>query len=163
MNNTVQKRFIRCFVILGLSAALTSGFTACLAKAPAPRLIAITVAPSTPANLAVGAMTQFTATGTYADGSTADITNKVTWNSDSSMISIDSWGIATGVTAGTADVTAVLAGISTPPVALTITPIINPTTGVYGNYYLGLVRTMPTVKRSAATQVRRHRRFYRAD
>ena len=55
------------------------------------------------------------------------------------MISIDSWGIATGVTAGTADVTAVLAGISSPPVALTITPVINPATGVYGNYYLGLV------------------------
>jgi hypothetical protein len=139
MKNTVLLKFIRCFVIFGLIAALSLGLTACLAKTPAPKLISITVAPSSPANLTVGAMTQFTATGTYANGSTADITDKVTWNSDSGMISIDSWGIATGITAGAAAVTAVLDGISSLSVALTITPIINPATGIYGNYYLGLV------------------------
>jgi len=139
MKNTVQIRFIRVLIIFGLIAAPALGLTACLAKTPSPKLISITVAPSSPANLAVGAMTQFTATGTYADGSTADITDKVTWTSDSSMLSIDSWGIATGVTAGTANVTAVLDGISSQPVALAITPVINPATGVYGNYYLGLV------------------------
>jgi Tol biopolymer transport system component len=57
---------------------------------------------------------QFTATGTYSDGSTSDITGTVTWtSSDTAVVTITSiGGIATGVSAGTATITASLEGKS---------------------------------------------------
>jgi hypothetical protein len=84
-------------------------------------------------------MMQFTATGTYADGLTADITNNAVWACDNNTVSIDSFGIATGIAAGEAGITAALSGVISPAVDLTITPVISTATGVYGNYYLGLV------------------------
>ena len=115
------------------------GITACLSKTPAPTLLSIAVAPASPSKMAVGSKMQFTATGTYSDSSSVDITNNVVWSSDSNTISLDSWGIATSEAAGNANITAALSGVISPAVGLTITPVINPTTGIYGNYYLGLV------------------------
>jgi Bacterial Ig-like domain (group 2) len=132
-------RFISCCISTGLIAALLFGMTACLPKTPAPTLLSIAVSPASPPNLAVGSMLQFTATGTYSDNSSADITNKVTWTCDHNTISIGPFGIATGVAAGNANITAALSGVISPAVGLTTTPVINPTTGIYGNYYLGLV------------------------
>jgi len=53
---------------------------------PAPTLTSIAVTPSAP-TLAVGATQQFTATGTYSDGSTQDLTPQVTWASSSPAVS----------------------------------------------------------------------------
>jgi hypothetical protein len=78
----------------------------------APPLVSIAV---TPANgtLKVGQVQQYTATGTYADTTTADITSQVTWSSDaSSVASVDASGKATGVSPGTAHITATQGGIS---------------------------------------------------
>jgi hypothetical protein len=44
-------------------------------------LSSITAMPASPANLTVGFTQQFVATGTYSDGSTADVSSKVTWAS----------------------------------------------------------------------------------
>ena len=139
MNNSGQLRFLNKFVITVLAAVMVFGLTACLSAAPDPKLISIAVSPASPSTLAVGAMEQFTAAGTYADGTTADITNKAAWVCDNNDISIDAWGIATGAAAGNADVTATLSGVTSPAVSITVTPVIDPNTGIYGNYYLGLV------------------------
>jgi hypothetical protein len=139
MRNSRQLRFFNNYIIAGLVAILVFGLTACLSTTPAPKLIAIAVAPSSPSSLAVGSMMQFTATGTYADGSTADITNNAAWACDNNTVSIDPFGIATGIAAGDAGITAALSGVISPAVSLAVTPVINPATGAYGNYYLGLV------------------------
>ena len=139
MSNSGQLRFHHKFIITGLVAVLVFGLTACLSTTPAPKLVSIAVAPASPASLAVGSMMQFTATGTYADGTTADITNNAAWVCDNNTVSIDAFGIAAGIAAGDAGITASLSGIISPAVSLTVTPVINAKTGAYGNYYLGLV------------------------
>jgi uncharacterized protein YjdB len=75
-------------------------------------MIAIVVTPAT-AGMAVGASQQFTATGTYGDGSTADVTPSVTWTSSSpSIATITTAGMATAVAPGSSTMTATLSGIS---------------------------------------------------
>jgi uncharacterized protein YjdB len=54
---------------------------------------------------------QFTVTGTYSDGSTKDLTSTVTWSSSDTLVAVisnavGSEGLATGLTLGTATVTA---------------------------------------------------------
>ena len=84
-------------------------------------LSSINVTPSSPGELGIGGALEFTATSTYADGSTADITSQVTWaSSDTTIATIDSRGVATGVAAGSTDITASLGGISSPAVTLTV-------------------------------------------
>src|SRR5271165_3664047 len=69
----------------------------------------------TPANAAIraGTQQQFTATGTYGDGSQQDLTSLVTWNSSaSSVAAINSGGLATGVATGNTNIQATLGPIS---------------------------------------------------
>ena len=76
------------------------------------QLVSISVTPANP-SLPVGNAQQFTASGTYSDGTTRDITNQVTWTSlPTSAATINSSGLATGVAAGTATITAALSGNS---------------------------------------------------
>jgi hypothetical protein len=61
-------------------------------------LVSLTIAPAS-ATITGGQTQAFTATGTYQDGSTADLTNFVAWNSSNSAIAaITSAGIATAQT-----------------------------------------------------------------
>jgi 6-phosphogluconolactonase (cycloisomerase 2 family) len=84
-------------------------------------LKSIAVTPAAPANLKVGATQQFTATGTYSDSSTADITSTVTWNSGTpATATISTAGLATGVAAGTTSITASLGTVTSPGVTLTV-------------------------------------------
>ena len=84
------------------------------------------IAISTPnTNIAAGATAQFTATGTFNNGSgtpvTQDITNQVTWNSSNqAAATIDSTGLATGVAAGQTSITASLLGVNSNSVTLTV-------------------------------------------
>ena len=58
----------------------------------------IAVTPSSPNNLPIGSNQQFTATGTYSDGSNADLTSQVTWVSDTpATVTVSSGGLATGI------------------------------------------------------------------
>ena len=109
-------------------------------------ITSIAVAPISQATLKVGATKQFTATATYSDGSTAIITSAAIWTSSNTNVvtirsSTFSSGLATAVGAGITNITASLSGITSLSVNLTVTPSVDPTTGVYGNYYLGLVDT----------------------
>ena len=89
-----------------------------------PTLNSIAVTPNPSTNLAVGSTEQFTATGTYSDGSTKIITSKVTWtSSDTTKAMItSSGGLATGVAVGPTNITASLNGTTSPVVTLTIIP-----------------------------------------
>lgn len=78
----------------------------------APDLTTITVTPSSP-SISVGGTQQFTATGTYDDDSTSDITSLVTWVSSSTGVAtITSGGLATGVAPGSTTISATLGGVS---------------------------------------------------
>jgi len=68
-----------------------------------------------PSNVTVtkGDVVSLGATGTYADGTTADLTDKVTWSSaDSAVATVSTRGLVTGVRAGTATITASLSGVT---------------------------------------------------
>ncbi len=63
--------------------------------------------------ISVGGTQQFTATGTYSDGSSRDLTGSVTWSSDyTNVATISTGGLATGVAAGSTVITATLSGQS---------------------------------------------------
>jgi len=84
-------------------------------------LSSIIVTPNPPNNLAVGSTEQFTAIGYNWDGSKANITSQVTWSSDNTgTATINSIGLATGVAAGTSNITATLSGITSSPLSLTV-------------------------------------------
>ena len=121
-----QKRFITWCLTLGLIVALTLGGTACSAKVttittPAKTLFQITITPASTASLVVGSSEQFTAKGTYSDGSTVDITSQVIWScSNDTFATINPNGLTTADASGTANITASLTGIVSPPVSLTV-------------------------------------------
>lgn len=82
--------------------------------------ITITAAAST---LAAGKTDQFTATAAYPDGTTSDVTSAATWSSDNTAVAtINSAGLAQGAASGTANITATVNGITSSPLALTVTP-----------------------------------------
>jgi uncharacterized protein YjdB len=106
--------------------------TATLVIGP-PALESIAVSPST-LNLPAGEDQQFTATGTYSDGSTADITSTVTWLvSDETILDMSSTtaGLAVAIGQGAASVIAVsgqvvgIANVAVGPailVSISVTP-----------------------------------------
>jgi hypothetical protein len=61
---------------------VTSAVSSVTARAPAVPEVPASIAIAGPAEIAPGSVTQFTATGRYADGSTRDITSTATWGSD---------------------------------------------------------------------------------
>ncbi|MBU5614015.1 DUF3443 family protein [Geomonas azotofigens] len=98
-----------------------------------PALTSITVTP-TNSTLSVGTTWRFTATGTYSDNSTRDITNLVSWSSSSEAVATISnasgtKGLITAVSVGTATVRATL-GAVTGTTGLTTTPASSPTANV---------------------------------
>ena len=83
-------------------------------------LSSIAVSPGNP-KLAEGVTGQFTATGTFADSSTADITQFVHWASATpSVATISGIGLATALVPGTSAITASLAGHTSPADTLTV-------------------------------------------
>lgn len=72
----------------------------------AAQLTSITITPEQP-GIAKGTTLQFAAEGTFSDDTTLDITDIVEWGSEDSGIGmINTAGLATGVAAGTTDITA---------------------------------------------------------
>lgn len=104
--------------VKGLASGLTAGDTAISAaflgissssapvltvKSSAITLSSIAITPSG-ATVAAGTSKQLTATGTYSDGTTQDITASVTWtSSDTGVASITAAGLAKGLVAGKPD------------------------------------------------------------
>ncbi len=121
----------------GLATALTLGTTLITAelngvvspsvtlKVSAATLVSISVTPPS-ASMANGAHQQFTATGTYTDGSTQNLTAVVTWNSSSAAIAsisntAGSTGLAAARSVGSTSITAELNAVTSPAVSLTVT------------------------------------------
>ncbi len=91
-----------------------------------PALASITVAPVIP-SVAKGLTEQFTAMGTYSDGTTANLTNQVTWASGTASVatisnSAGNQGLASTLAVGTTAITASLSGIISAIDTLTVTP-----------------------------------------
>jgi plastocyanin len=82
----------------------------------APALESIAIAPQGP-SVPKGKTQQFTATGTYSDDSTADITTQVSWTSSATAVATisnaaGSQGLASALTTGTSTIGAALDGVS---------------------------------------------------
>jgi uncharacterized repeat protein (TIGR01451 family) len=72
-------------------------------------------------SLVYGNTEQFTATGTYSDGSTATLTSQVTWSSSATGVAaIATSGLATAVAAGQTNITAALSGVTSNNFQLTV-------------------------------------------
>ena len=126
MKITRFSRFV-CGAGIVFLALLTIGVTACSSSKTAttftgtPVLSSIAVTPNPPPSLSKGHTQQFRALGTYSDGTTADVTSRVTWASDNTAAAaIDKSGLATGVEAGIAYITATLDGVTSPTQALVV-------------------------------------------
>ena len=89
--------------------------------APPSALGSISVSP-TNVSIAVGSTVNLNATGTYADGSTANITSQVTWTSTNAGVANagSNTGIITGATVGTSNISATLIGLTSPVVSVTV-------------------------------------------
>lgn len=75
-------------------------------------LNAISISPAA-SSIPVNTSQQFTATGTYSDGTSRDLTALVTWASSANGIAtIDINGMAAGLAAGTANISATLGAVS---------------------------------------------------
>ena len=99
-----------------------TAFSASYISAVSKTLSSIAVTPAAP-SISAGATQQFTATGTYSDNSTANITSSVTWTSGTpGTATISTAGLATAVAAGTSTITATLSGKSG-IAALTVTAV----------------------------------------
>jgi Chitobiase/beta-hexosaminidase C-terminal domain/Bacterial Ig-like domain (group 2) len=73
-------------------------------------------------SVAVGSTLQLTATGTYSDNSTQNLTNTTSWqSSNTSLATVSTGGIATGIGGGTAQITASSNGVSSAPFPLNVT------------------------------------------
>jgi uncharacterized protein YjdB len=78
----------------------------------AASLSSIAVTPSSP-SIKVGATQQFTATGTFSDASTQNITSSATWTSSkASVATISSVGLATGIAVGSSTIQAASGSIT---------------------------------------------------
>jgi hypothetical protein len=100
---------------------------------PAPTLTSIAVTPSAP-SIAVGAAQQFTATGTYSDASTQNLTAQVTWaSSNPGVATVNASGLATGVSAGTTTISATSGAVSgSATLTVQVTPLAITTTSLAG-------------------------------
>jgi hypothetical protein len=91
-----------------------------------PTLTSIGLSPASP-GVVVGKTQQLTATGTFSDGSTEDLTSQVTWASANTSVATisnrsGSQGLATAMTIGTSTVSAAMDGISGSTVLTVLAP-----------------------------------------
>ena len=125
-------RFLSYCLSIGLFAIIILATAACSSQSVSTSattttnsvgtLSSIAITPSSPPDLKTGFTQQFKATATYSDGSTAEVTDQVTWTSSnpSSADFISSGGLLTGMKAGTTLITASLSGQTSPTVNVTV-------------------------------------------
>ncbi len=109
-------------VSAGLATALAAGSTTIKATSgsvsgsttltvTAATLVSIAVTPANP-TIAAGQQLQFTATGTYTDGSHQNLTSTAVWSSSAPSVATVSAGLATALAAGTTTISATSGSIS---------------------------------------------------
>ncbi|HAS55300.1 MAG TPA: hypothetical protein DCS42_14830 [Nitrospiraceae bacterium] len=114
-------KLLRKIAVLGIFSFLLLEIMGCGGSGASPVLVSLTIAPAD-SSITLGATQQFTATGTYSDGSTQDLTSSVTWtSSDTTVAPIDSAGLATSAGAGSTTIKATSGNISG-STSLTVTP-----------------------------------------
>ncbi len=105
-----------------ITALLGSVSNSTILTVTAAVLTGIAVNPGNPSVL-VGNTQQFTATGTYSDSSTQDLTSAATWNSSNPGVASVSAGLAAGLTVGTTTVSAAFNSVSgSTALTVTVTP-----------------------------------------
>jgi 6-phosphogluconolactonase (cycloisomerase 2 family) len=105
--------------ISAVSGSVSGSTTLTIGPPPAPSLKTITVSPAA-STIALGHAQQFSALGTYSDGTTKDLTSTATWSSSTtSVVTINSSGLATSIAQGTATISA-LSGNVTGSAKLTV-------------------------------------------
>jgi len=110
----------------------------------APTLVSIAVTPSNPL-ISTGATQQFTAIGTYSNGTTGNLNSSATWTSSvTSVATINSTGLATAVSAGTSTITATSGTISGSTVLTTgaTTASVSPTALAFGTVAVSTTSTL---------------------
>lgn len=99
-------------VIATTSVTVATKQISSIAIAPLTQTLSLSLGPTT---------VQFTATATYKDGTTGDVTSTSTWNAlPSSVASISSTGLAAATAVGTATVTATANGITSNSATITV-------------------------------------------
>jgi len=84
-------------------------------------LKALSITPATPSVMSAGSTQQLTATATFNNSSTENVSIGCAWTSSStSTATVDTKGLVTGVAAGTATITATYNGLSAPSVSVTV-------------------------------------------
>jgi Bacterial Ig-like domain (group 2) len=99
-------------------------------------LQSIAVTPASP-SISIGNTVQFTATGTYSNNSTKNITTSVTWTSSNELFATIgiATGLATGVAVGTTEITAMLGSVVSPNDPLTVTVTSSNASDVVTHHY----------------------------
>ena len=109
--------------VTATQAGLTSNATPVVVTAAT--LASIAIAPNPAGTIHIGQTLPFTATGTYSDGTTQDITTTAVWTSSTPATATITTGgagagVATGVAAGTTNITAASGSATSPAVVLTV-------------------------------------------
>ena len=108
-NSALATSFITGTTTIQAAVGSIQGST--LLTVTAPVLVSIAVTPPTP-SVALGLSQQFTATGTYTDGSTQDLTSSVTWGSSMpNVATISGAGMASSVNQGSTSIAASLGAV----------------------------------------------------
>jgi uncharacterized protein YjdB len=98
--------------ITAKSGAFTSSAAITVTGGTSPSLTSIALLPASP-SIPINTTQQLTATGSYSDGSSRDLTNLVTWSSSTiASATVDATGLVSGVAAGSATITATLGSVS---------------------------------------------------
>jgi hypothetical protein len=123
ISNAQQSKGLATGVAVGTSVikATLDGMTGSTVLTVSPAVLVSIAVAHNDSSIVSGATEQFTATGSYSDRSTLDLTQQVTWVSAvPSVVSINAAGLATGVASGASDITASYHGL-TGSTSLTVT------------------------------------------
>jgi 6-phosphogluconolactonase (cycloisomerase 2 family)/uncharacterized protein YjdB len=116
-------RLILSFFFLAFTTAIAGCGGGSSVRTP-PTLISIAVSPSHP-SIPLGLTQQFTAFGTYSDGTTQDLSNSAIWSSETvGVVTISSTGLATSVAQGSSTITARSGAVSGSVTASAIAPVL---------------------------------------
>jgi uncharacterized protein YjdB len=98
--------------ITAKSGTFTSSAAITVSGGTSVTLTAIAISPASP-TIPINTTQQLTATGSYSDGSSRDLTSLVTWSSSTiANATVDAAGLVSGIAAGTATITATLGSVS---------------------------------------------------
>jgi uncharacterized protein YjdB len=110
------------FVLALVGCGQTSSTKTPTSPTSTPTLKSITLT-STTQSLLVNGTVQFTATGSYSDGSNKNLTSLATWSSSSANVASIVSGLATGIASGTTTISASTGGVTGSKI-LTVSPIL---------------------------------------